>query len=153
MKEITLQIDGMTCAACSSGVERTVNKQPGVRLCEVNLTTAKARIEYDETKISIDTIKAKIEKAGFVPRDIEEHSEEEVFEEEKEKLNGAKNRLIAAIVFAIPLLYLSMGHMLPFTLYVPQFISMERPLNFAMQEKAKEAKSSSSKRRKHEEAK
>lgn len=132
MKEVTLQIDGMTCAACSSGVERTVNKLQGVSLCEVNLTTARARIVYSEDQISLDVIKAKIEKAGFIPREIEEHSDEVVFEEEKEKLTIAKYRLIAAVIFAIPLLYLSMGHMMPIELYVPNFISMERPLNFAI---------------------
>lgn len=132
MKEVTLQINGMTCAACSSGVERTVNKQQGVKTCEVNLTTAKARIVYDEKQISIDTIKQKIVKAGFEPKDIEANSEEKSFEEEEKQLDAAKKRLIGAIILAIPLLYLSMGHMLPFELYVPKFISMERPLNFAI---------------------
>ncbi len=132
MREITLQVDGMTCAACSSGVERTVNKQQGVDTCEVNLTTGRARIIYDENQISIDTIKEKIVKAGFQPKDIEENSEEKAFEQEEEQLHVAKKRLIGAIIFAIPLLYLSMGHMLPFELYVPEFISMDRPLNFAI---------------------
>lgn len=132
MKEITLQVDGMTCAACSSGVERTVNKQQGVETCEVNLTTSRARIIYDENQISIDTIKEKIVKAGFQPKDLEENSEEKAFQQEEEQLHIAKRRLIGAIILAIPLLYLSMGHMLPFELYVPEFISMERPLNFAI---------------------
>lgn len=132
MREITLQVDGMTCAACSSGVERTVNKQQGVDTCEVNLTTGRARIIYDENQISIDTIKEKIVKAGFQPKDIEENSEEKAFEQEEEQLHVAKKRLIGAIIFAIPLLYLSMGHMLPFELYVPELISMDRPLNFAI---------------------
>lgn len=132
MREITLQVDGMTCAACSSGVERTVNKQQGVDTCEVNLTTGRARIIYDEKQISIDTIKEKIVKAGFQPKDIEDNSEEKAFEQEEEQLHVAKKRLIGAIIFAIPLLYLSMGHMLPFELYVPEFISMDRPLNFAI---------------------
>ena len=132
MREITLQVDGMTCAACSSGVERTVNKQQGVDTCEVNLTTGRARIIYDENLISIDTIKEKIVKAGFQPKDIEENSEEKAFEQEEEQLHVAKKRLIGAIIFAIPLLYLSMGHMLPFELYIPEFIGMDRPLNFAI---------------------
>lgn len=132
MREITLQVDGMTCAACSSGVERTVNKQQGVDTCEVNLTTGRARIIYDENLISIDTIKEKIVKAGFQPKDIEKNSEEKAFEQEEEQLHVAKKRLIGAIIFAIPLLYLSMGHMLPFELYIPEFIGMDRPLNFAI---------------------
>ncbi|WP_310602827.1 heavy metal translocating P-type ATPase [Anaerosporobacter sp.] len=132
MKETTLQVDGMTCAACSSGVERVVNKQQGVETCEVNLTTGKARIIYDEKQITVDTIKEKIVKAGFQPKDIESSSEEQIFEQEEEQLHVAKRRLIGAIILAIPLLYLSMGHMLPFEVYVPEFISMERPLNFAI---------------------
>lgn len=132
MKEVTIQVDGMTCAACSSGVERTVRKQEGVSTCEVNLTTGKARIVYDEDKITLDDIKAKIEKAGFNPKDIETNSDEETFEQEEKNLRNAKRRLIGAIILAIPLLYLSMGHMLPFKLYVPEWISMSRPLNFAL---------------------
>lgn len=132
MREITLQVDGMTCAACSSGVERTVNKQQGVETCEVNLTTGRARIIYDENQVSIDAIKEKIVKAGFQPKDIENNSEEKAFEQEEEQLHVAKKRLIGAIIFAIPLLYLAMGHMVPFELYVPEIISMERPLNFAI---------------------
>ena len=132
MREITLQVDGMTCAACSSGVERTVNKQQGVETCEVNLTTGRARIIYDENQVSIDAIKEKIVKAGFQPKDIENNSEEKAFEQEEEQLHVAKKRLIGAIIFAIPLLYLAMGHMVPFELYVPEMISMERPLNFAI---------------------
>lgn len=132
MKEVTIQVDGMTCAACSSGVERTVRKQEGVSACEVNLTTGKARIVYDEDTISLDFIKAKIEKAGFSPKDIEVNSEEETFEQEARNLKKAKGRLIGAIILALPLLYLSMGHMLPFDLYVPEWISMNNPLNFAV---------------------
>ncbi|WP_167957131.1 heavy metal translocating P-type ATPase [Anaerosporobacter faecicola] len=132
MKEVTLQINGMTCAACSSGVERTVRKQAGVETCEVNLTTAKARIVYDEKQITLDTIKAKIEKAGFEPKDIEKGAEDHTRKEEDEQLESAKRRLISAILLAIPLLYLSMGHMLPFPIYVPEWISMEHPMNFAL---------------------
>ncbi|WP_407268245.1 heavy metal translocating P-type ATPase [Radiobacillus sp. PE A8.2] len=61
---ITIGITGMTCAACSTRVEKVLNKIDGVE-AQVNLTTEKATIDYDSDKISIDDISKKIEKVGY----------------------------------------------------------------------------------------
>ena len=124
-KEVVLLVDGMTCASCSSAVERVTKKLDGVISSEVNLTTNQARIVYDSNKVTVDDIKLKIEKAGFVPKDF--------IESDEEKLKKAKQRLIISFIFAGLLLYISMGHMLPVTLPLPQIIDMhENPLNFAL---------------------
>ncbi len=52
MKQETYKITGMSCAACSSAVERVTRKLPGVVRSDVNLTTAKLRIEYDEKQVA-----------------------------------------------------------------------------------------------------
>ena len=59
------KITGMTCAACSSAVERVTRKMDGVEESNVNLTTAFLTITYDETKIQPENIIKKIDRAGF----------------------------------------------------------------------------------------
>ena len=51
MKKIILSIDGMTCSACSNGLEKYLNKQDGIINASVNLVIANATIEYDEKKL------------------------------------------------------------------------------------------------------
>ena len=65
MKQEVYKIGGMSCAACSSAVERVTRRMEGVSRSDVNLTTAKMRIEYDESLVSPEQIIKKIEKAGF----------------------------------------------------------------------------------------
>ena len=61
-------IDGMSCAACSSAVERVTRKLNGVESSSVNLTTNKMTITYDEALVTPDMIINKVEKAGFGAR-------------------------------------------------------------------------------------
>lgn len=63
-KHVTLHITGMTCAACSSRIEKVLNKMDGVK-ANVNLAMEKAAIEYDPTKQSLHDIQEKIEKLGY----------------------------------------------------------------------------------------
>ncbi|WP_062353452.1 heavy metal translocating P-type ATPase [Bacillus kwashiorkori] len=63
-KHATLNITGMTCAACSNRVEKTLNKMDGVE-AQVNLTTEKASVHYDPEKTSLDEISKKIENIGY----------------------------------------------------------------------------------------
>ena len=73
-------ISGMTCAACSSAVERVTRKLEGVSESNVNLTTGILTITYDETKITQNDVVTKVERAGFgaelhVEKNKEEKSE------------------------------------------------------------------------------
>lgn len=65
MKEEIYRIEGMSCAACSSAVERVTRKLGGVERSDVNLTTERMTIVYDETKLDAARIMQKVEKAGF----------------------------------------------------------------------------------------
>lgn len=138
MKTEVYNITGMSCAACSSAVERVTRKLEGVQESSVNLTTAKMTITYDETAVTPDMIVGKVEKAGFgaalaaADKSLREQ-DEKLFKEQVEQLEVAKSRLITAACFAVPLFYISMGHMLPFTLPLPGFLDMAvHPLNFAL---------------------
>ena len=64
-KQTTLQIGGMTCAACSSRIEKVLNKMDGVEQANVNLALEKASISFDPDKTSIEKIEQKIEQVGF----------------------------------------------------------------------------------------
>ena len=65
MREEQYKISGMSCAACSAAVERVTRRLDGVTESNVNLTTERMRILYDETIVSREQIVAKVEKAGF----------------------------------------------------------------------------------------
>ena len=64
-QKITIEVQGMTCAACSSRVERVLNKNEGVSSAVVNLLANKATIEFDEDKVQADELVKIIEKTGF----------------------------------------------------------------------------------------
>ena len=65
MKKIILSIDGMTCSACSSGLEKFLNKQNGIYDASVNLVMANATINYDEKLLDIEKLNEFVSKAGF----------------------------------------------------------------------------------------
>lgn len=136
MKQECYDITGMTCASCSAAVERVTRKMDGVEESNVNLATNKMTITYDEEKVSPDDIIQRVEKAGFGAqleqiKEKEQEKEEKLEQEEAE--HKIRRRVIGSILFAVPLLYISMGHMLPFKLPLPDVLSMEtHPLNYAL---------------------
>ena len=135
---ITEQYDitGMSCAACSSAVERVTRKLEGVSESSVNLTTALLTITYDEKLVKQEDIIRKVDRAGFGATLHVEHSREEQKEEEEyldQEVKKTRQRLLTNLIVAVPLLYLSMGHMLPFPLPLPGVLDMhESPLRFAL---------------------
>lgn len=123
------KITGMTCAACSSAVERVTGKMDGVAESNVNLTTAFLTITYDESKVTPELIIKKIDRAGFGAEQFIEKTKKE----QKEEVKKTKRRLICNIILSIPLLYICLGHMLPISLPVPAFMDMHHaPLTFAL---------------------
>ena len=130
------KITGMTCAACSSAVERVTRKMEGVSESNVNLTTALLTITYDEDKVTPEAIIKKVDRAGFGAELFVEKTKKEKKEEDgtsEEAVKKTKRRLIANIILSIPLLYICFGHMLPITLPLPAFMDMHKaPLAFAL---------------------
>lgn len=128
--EKTMAIEGMTCAACAKAVERVTRKLPGVVSSDVNIATEKLKITYEPSVTDISDIKTAISKAGYKALDIEEGKKEEVNKAEIESKNLWK-RFIISIIFTVPLLYISMGHMMG--LHLPSIIDpMVNPLNFGI---------------------
>ena len=132
----TYVIKGMTCASCSSAVERVTRKMEGVSESNVNLATNRMTITYEERSVTPQDIMDRVERAGFEASPEEDKGKDQAREEEEELQEGhrrMKRRLIGAICLAIPLLYVSMGHMVPIPMPLPSVIDMhEAPFNFAL---------------------
>lgn len=106
MKKIILSIDGMTCSACSNGLEKYLNKQNGIYNASVNLVMANASVDYDEKLLNQERIEEFIKEAGF--KSLGEFKEIK-FEEKSKK---EKIKFIIFTILAILLMYISMGHMI-----------------------------------------
>ena len=136
-KEITIPIGGMSCASCVKAVERAIKKLDGIDSVQVNLATEKASIFYIPGQIKLYEIKLAIEKAGFKVLEIEKKQsiDEDKIRKEKE-MNTLLKKFIVSAIFAVPLFYIAMGHMLPAPigpLPLPKIIDPNlNPLNFAL---------------------
>jgi Cu+-exporting ATPase len=103
-EKVILPVGGMTCAACSSRVERTLNKLEGVIRAQVNLATEKATVDYLPAKIGINNLKNTISRLGYFVKEDEEAKKEKVEEEDDiKKLKEARRRLIIAWAFTGPM--------------------------------------------------
>ena len=106
MKKIILAIDGMTCSACSNGLEKYLNKQKGINSANVNLVMANASIEYDENILDMHKIEEFVKQAGF--KSLGEFKEIKIESKSKKE----KIKFIIFTILACILMYISMGHMI-----------------------------------------
>lgn len=125
MKKVLLKIDGMTCSACSSGLEKYLNKQDGIVQASVNLIMNNANIEYDDTKLTLEQVEKFVEKAGFESLGIDN------FEKQEKKKSNQKYALIALTIISIIILYISMAQMVGLPA-LPYLSMMEYPLSYAI---------------------
>ncbi|SMC25795.1 Cu+-exporting ATPase [Clostridium acidisoli DSM 12555] len=136
MASKTLKIEGMTCAACAKAVERASKKLDGVDEANVNFATEKLSISFEQSKVKVSDIKRAIEKAGY--KAIEDEVNIDVDRQRKEKeINDVWRRFLISVVFAVPLLIISMGPMLlaKLNIMLPMTISpMDHPYAYAILE-------------------
>ncbi len=134
--EVLLPISGMTCSACSSRLERVLNMTDGIIKAAVNLPGESATIKFNSAIISLRSIRQTIADIGFEAGKIEETKDahknfDARRKQNEEKLALMKQRLINALAFTIPLLIITMGHMVSMPL--PDIISPQHsPLGFAL---------------------
>ena len=111
-------VTGMTCAACSARVEKSVSALPGVTQCTVNLLKNSMVVDYDDAALSSGQIVAAVEKAGYGASLQRKGSAkaapkgEEPGAAAKREYLAMRRRVIWSFVFTVPLFYLSMGHMM-----------------------------------------
>ncbi|PIH05755.1 heavy metal translocating P-type ATPase [Clostridium combesii] len=128
-QHMNLKIEGMTCAACAKAVERVSRKLDGVLEANVNIATEKLDITFDKSKVSLNDIKRAIEKAGY--KALEEKNIEEEKKGKEDAIKSLWRRFITSLIFAVPLLTISMGSMMG--LKLPKIIDpMHNPLNFGL---------------------
>lgn len=131
MKE-RFDVTGMTCSACSSHVEKSVGKLTGVENVSVNLLTNSMQVEFDENKLDTAGIIKAVEDAGYGAAVKDGHAksgtktsgqsdsqENSRLSAVEQNVKNMKKRLIVSLIFWIPLMYVSMGHMIYQWLNIP----------------------------------
>ena len=131
MKE-RFDVTGMTCSACSSHVEKSVSKLTGVENVSVNLLTNSMQVEFDENKLDTAGIIKAVEDAGYGAAVKDGHAksgtktsgqsdsqENNGLSAVEQNVKNMKKRLIISLIFWIPLMYVSMGHMIYQWLNIP----------------------------------
>jgi len=111
-ERVDLPIDGMTCAACASRIERVVSKLPGVRSAHVNFATRVATVVYVQSQISIEQIRERIARLGYVANttSVKSTGREERFDAENSEEGRRMRRLAVAAALTLPLLVIAMSH-------------------------------------------
>ena len=127
MREEVYKVSGMTCSACSRHVERVVKKLNGMQEASVNLATEKLTVIFDEKTLKSGEIMAAVEKAGYLATP----EEKEQVEKKEDEIKILWNRFRFSLIFLIPLLIISMAHMVGYSL--PDFIAPEKsPIAFGL---------------------
>ncbi|GHS41078.1 copper-transporting ATPase [Helicobacter pylori] len=121
MKE-SFYIEGMTCTACSSGIERSLGRKSFVKKIEVSLLNKSANIEFDENQTNLDEIFKLIEKLGYSPK--------KTLAKEKKGFFSPNVKLALAVVFTLFVVYLSMGAMLSPSLLSKSLLTIDNHSNF-----------------------
>lgn len=104
-------IQGMSCAACSARLEKVLSRQDGVSKANVNLSSNRARVIYDENVITRDDILAVISRAGFTGYYQESRDIEKERELREKEIKSLKRDFIISLIFALPLFSVMFFHM------------------------------------------
>ena len=119
MKKTTLKISGMHCASCSTLIQKGLKKTEGVINANVNLSSEKAQIEYDESLVEVSGLIKSVKDRGYgaiVTTDVDRAKEEELKRRELSKL---KNTLLFSLILAVPAFLIGMVFMgIPYRIYL-----------------------------------
>jgi len=134
MKKITIDISGMHCASCSTLISKKVEKISGVKYVNVNLTTEKATVEFDEKLTSENSIIKSIEGLGYGAKSSGNNkSPKDEIEKRKNEIKKVRNLLIFSAAFAIPafiigMVLMWMGLDIPYKNYI--LLILATPVQF-----------------------
>lgn len=131
LKDVELDIDGISCQVCVNKIEKKVSKLNGVKSVIVNLASSRGKIVYDSDVIKLSEILEVMKKMGYTGTKHEESSENLRDKEKEEHLKREFLEFKIAIIFSAIVFYIAMGTMIG--LPVPAIISPDvNPLNFAI---------------------
>lgn len=122
-------VTGMTCSACSAHVEKAVSKVEGVKSVNVNLLRNSMTVDFDESITSEQEIISAVESGGYGAY-TDNKQQKVTAPEQGDELGEMKHRLIISVCLLIPLMYISMGHMMGFP-FLNIFHGVENSLIFA----------------------
>ena len=112
IKKETFPVLGMSCAACATRVDKTLNGQPGMQEASVNYASATVQVTYDADECSPLVLKAAVQSAGY---DLliasKEEAEDEAEKARQVRYESLKKRTVWAIVLAVPIMVLGMAWM------------------------------------------
>lgn len=139
MKKEQFNVTGMTCAACSARVEKAVGRLPGVDKIAVNLLKNSMVVEYDETALDTQKIIGAVTEAGYGAslKDAAQQgkaaksAQASANDIARQEYEAVKKRLKLSLVFAVPLSYISMGHMMGWPL-LEIFLGVENAMIFSL---------------------
>ena len=118
LKNVTLSIGDMTCAACVRRVEKAIIRLDGVESASVNLAAEKAYVSYNPVAVRLSEIQAAVEKAGYKilenARTGPADQSEADWARKRKEITALRIKFITAVVFSLPLLYIAMAPMLTF---------------------------------------
>ena len=123
--KVTLNLQGMSCAACAANIEKVLNKKEGIISASVSFPLEKAFVEFDSSRISVREIIAAVQGIGYgasVRAETVEYEDREQMSRDAE-IRRQRNNLIMAIVLGIPIGLGNMSMMFPFLSFVPAFLS------------------------------
>lgn len=121
--KVELNITGMTCAACSTRIEKGLNKMPGVLKANVNLAMETATIEYDSAQVGVGDLVRQVEKLGYQAARKEEGKEEEQVDRRMAEIRRQTQKFWISLIFSLPLLWSMVSHF-SFTsfIWLPDFL-------------------------------
>ncbi|MED1725267.1 heavy metal translocating P-type ATPase [Brevibacillus parabrevis] len=121
--KVELNITGMTCAACSTRIEKGLNKMPGVLKANVNLAMETATVEYDSSQVGVSDLVRQVEKLGYQATRKEEGKEEEQVDRRMAEIKRQTQKFWISLVLSLPLLWSMVSHF-SFTsfIWLPDFL-------------------------------
>ncbi|MEK6959203.1 MAG: heavy metal translocating P-type ATPase [archaeon] len=134
MKNTTIQITGMHCASCSTLITKALKKVEGVNEANVNYSTSKATISFDEDKVKEDVLVKSIKKIGYGANVVAAGGDGEAEDKfKKTEINELRNKLILSTIFAFPAFLIGMvlmqiGVKVPFAEFI--LFALATPVQF-----------------------
>jgi Cu+-exporting ATPase len=110
IKEATVSISGMTCAACAARIEKGLHKLPGVLEANVNLAMETATVEYDAGQVGVDDLIRQVEKLGYQAAAKDDQTDAEMVDRRAEEIDRQTGKFLFSLILSLPLLWAMVSH-------------------------------------------
>ncbi|MFD0958905.1 heavy metal translocating P-type ATPase [Paenibacillus chungangensis] len=108
MKEASLQITGMTCAACANRIEKGLNKLEGIQQANVNFAMETAHVQFNPSQVTLQQMQHRIDKLGY--QAVPKQNRDDAGDNRDRELSIQKRKLIASALLSLPLLWSMVTH-------------------------------------------